>query len=209
MHNDKSLYAVITIFALLVLAGFYLTFDKIAALQTAVKNTELALAMRDKVTEAVPETPKEEKTPEAAPTSTPSDTTADTPILSSILFTAESGPALLPQVPITITIESATRRSDNTVRFAVKAFTAAASSYTALDVGSLIQLIDADGNKTRNTEITGSFSSMPPKSSVSGSMLFLIPVNRNTIILQVGPDDTAKYYEFDFGKKLYRETILG
>ncbi len=209
MHNDKSLYAVITIFALLVLAGFYLTFDKIAALQTAVKNTELALAMKDKGTETVPETPKEEKPPETVPTSTSVGAVTETLIPSSILFTAESGPALLPQVPITVTIESATRRSDNTVRFTIKAFTAAASSYTALDVGSLVQLIDADGNKTRSTEITGSFSSMPPKSSVSGSILFSIPAGRNTVILQVGPDDTAKYYEFDFGKKLYRETILG
>jgi hypothetical protein len=209
MQNDKSVYAVITVFALLVLAGFYLTFDKISALQTAVKNTELALTMKNTGAETVPEAPKEEKPPETVPTSTLSDSVADAPILSSILFTAESGSALLPQVPITITIESATRRSDNTVRFAVKAFTAAASSYTALDVGSLIQLIDADGNKTRSAEITGSFSSMPPKSSVSGSMLFSIPADRNTVILQVGPDDTAKYYEFDFGKKLYRETILG
>lgn len=192
------------------MTGFYIVFDKMSMLSSSVKNVELTLEMKNQAV-TTPQTPGTETISSPIPTSTPPAEPEEGGIVisSAILFETPSSSALSPQSPLTVTIERATKLSDGTIRIGVKIFTAQASSYTAISFDDLIQVLNLDGNNQKSSQVIGSFSSMPPKSAVSGALLFKLPTDKNTFILQVGSGDTMKFYEFDFGKKIYKETVIG
>lgn len=209
--TDKGPYITIVIFALFTLAGFYLLLDKTADLQGQIKDLELTIKLAEK--NPAPETPLAPvPSPTAAPQNAPatgSAASADISISSAILFTASSSPLLSPQAELTATVESATLATDGTLKFSLKVFTEKAGSYSALDIKTLFELVELTGDNQLPTAVSGSFTSMPPKSSVTGSVEFHIPPNKENIILQINAGGDMKFYEFNFKTKTYRETILG
>lgn len=209
MEKDNVIYIALVLVAIGTMAGFYFVFDKISTLSTSVNNMALTLELSKNVQAPV----------QSAPTSTTqSTTTASTPQISTptgitiptaILFDERSGAALLPQATTTIVVEGVTKNNDGSVEVNIKAFTSNASSYTAIDPKEFFAIINLDGNNIAPSDTQGLFQSMPPKSSVTGRVTFTPAANRNTLILQVGTGDTMKFYEFDFTKKSYKETIIG
>lgn len=212
MDNNKTLLTILIIFVLISIVGFYVAFDKIATLSTTVSNLELA----DQIKSKSEETPA---TPIPAPATTNQQTQTNQPagdatdviakISTAIIFDVNSSSSLLPQASTTITIDNVSKLKDGTLTADIKAFTSNASSYTAIDPKSLFWIINVDGSDVLATDATGQFSSMPPKSSVSGKIIFKPSADRTSYIFQVGTGDDTKFYEFDFVKKTYKETIIG
>lgn len=211
-RNSTSLYVVILVFALLVLAGFYLVFDKMSALKDGTSDLELQLKVLELRLQAATTTPPA-GTPEPtaplppAPTSTPADTTPT--IQTAIIFNATSGPALQPQTKLTIQVEHVTRATDGTLTLSVKVFTGEATSYSAFDPKEVFEIMSLEGENTKASLVTGQFASMPAKGATSGTVVFPTDPSRSTIILQIGQGDALKFYELDFTRKVYRETIVG
>ncbi len=212
MEKDNVIYIALIIVVLGVMAGFYVVFDKIATLSTTVSNMALTLELSKNVQSPAQTAP--------APTSSQSTATAQSSvpqptvslginIPTAIIFDAQSSSALLPQATTTIEVENVAKNEDGSLAIDVKAFTSNASSYTAIEMKDLFAVVDLNGENMVPADIRGSFQSMPPKSSVTGRIIFNPAANRNTIILQVGAGDNIKYYEFDFTKKSYKETIIG
>jgi hypothetical protein len=204
------MYAVIVVFALLVLAGFYFIFDKMSSLQATVNSFE-----RQAAAEALVPTPAQPQIPTPTPppaTSTPTTTTpqdSSLTIPTAIIFSASSSPALQPQGRLTVQVEKAVKSSDGTITLSIKVFTGEVTSYTSFDPKDVLQILNLEGDNTTSSLVTGSFSSMPPKGAVTGSVLFKTDPARGTFILQVGPVETAKFYEFDWSRKTYTETVVG
>lgn len=209
--TDRGPYITIVVFALLTLAGFYLLLDKTANLQGQIKDLELTIKLAEKnPAREVPSVPAPAptSTPQSAPT-TGSPASGDIVIPSAILFTASSSPLLAPQAELTATVESAVLSPDGTLTFSLKVFTEKAGSYSALEVKPLFELVELTGDNQLPTAVSGSFTSMPPKSSVSGSVEFHIPPNKESVILQINAGGDMQFYEFNFKSKTYRETVLG
>jgi len=212
--NNSGVYIIIVIFAFLVLAGFYFIFNKLSDVRTDLNNLQLAFQMFS----------KESKEPAANPPSeTPADNAANPPppsqdknqggitIPTAIIFDTLSSPTLQPQTKITVTVEDVTKTNDGTVTANIKVFSGEASSYSALDVRGLFTIInlELEGENQTPVEVTSQFNSIPPKSAVTGTVVFKIEAAKNIIILQVGSGDNVKFYEFNFSKKTYKETVIG
>lgn len=213
-RNDKNIYAIIVVFALLVLAGFYLIFDKIGQLGTNVKNLELTLAIIEKGAKGESPTPTPPETPPSNPPVSgppqqqpPSLESVSVP--TAIIFQASSSPLLQPQVGLTITVDSVGKLSDGTVTVNIKVFNSEAQNYSALEPQNLFELVNVSGENQKVFGVNGQFSSIPPKSAVTGSVTFRISPTQSTTILQVGSGDNLKFYEIDFVKKTYKETEIG
>ena len=212
MDNNKTLLTILVIFVLISIVGFYVAFDKIATLSTTVSNLELANQIKSKSEETpVAPTPTPAPTNQPAQTNQPAGDATDViaKISTAIIFDVNSSSSLLPQATTTITIDNVSKLKDGTLTADIKAFTSNASSYTAIDPKSLFWIINVDGSDVLATDAKGQFSSMPPKSSVSGQIIFKPASDRNSYIFQVGTGDDTKFYEFDFAKKTYKETIIG
>lgn len=214
MDNNKTLLTILVIFVLISIVGFYVAFDKIATLGTTVSNLELANQIKNKPADTIPAnvpTPSPAPTNQPAQTNQPAGDATDVvaKISTAIIFDVNSSSSLLPQASTTITIDNVSKLKDGTLTADIKAFTSNASSYTAIDPKSLFWIINVDGSDVLATDAIGQFSSMPPKSSVSGKIIFKSASERNSYIFQVGTGDDTKFYEFDFVKKSYKETIIG
>ncbi|MEK7465371.1 MAG: hypothetical protein AAB631_01180 [Patescibacteria group bacterium] len=210
--TDKGPYIVLLVFAMLALTGFFFMFDKIGNLQSEVKNLELALQLAEQKNTAsaqpsMPTLPAPTNPPAPAPTSTPTQSTVEIP--TAIIFTASSSPLLAPQTSLSVTVESAARAEDGTLTLSIKVFTSQASSYSALDTKSFFELVDLNGDNQSPVAITGAFSSMPPKSAITGTVQFQMLPAKKTGIIQMRTGDDMKFYEFDFEKRTYRETVIG
>lgn len=206
--TDKGPYIIVVVFALLTLGGFFILLNKTAELQGNIKDLELQIKLAEKaktpVTPAV--IPAPSSTPEPA-TNPPISTGISVP--SAILFTVSSSPLLVPQAQLTATIESANLSTDGTLTFSLKVFTEKAGSYSALDIKTLFELVELTGENQKPTSVSGAFTSMPPKSSVSGSVEFHIQPAKESVILQINAGGDLKFYEFNFKSKTYREAIIG
>ncbi len=211
MDNIKTLLAILVIFVLISIVGFYVAFDKIATLSTTVSNLELANQIKSKSEETPAVQVPAPATNQPAQTNQPAGDATDViaKISTAIIFDVNSSSSLLPQATTTITIDNVSKLKDGTLTADIKAFTSNASSYTAIDPKSLFWIINADGSDVLATDAKGQFSSMPPKSSVSGQIIFKPSADRSSYIFQVGTGDDTKFYEFDFVKKTYKETIIG
>ncbi len=209
--RNKSLYVVLVIFILLVLTGFYLTLSEIDSLRDDLTNLELALELSNEENNVIGE----------ATSTGNSDTPEDkSPLIkedklilipTAIIFETLSSPLLSPQTKITVTVESVSKAENGTVSINIKAFTNEATAYSALELRDLFELIDLDagGITQKPFNVGGSFDSIPQKSSVSGNVMFKIEPTKNSIILQVSYNGTIKYYELNFSKRTYKETVLG
>lgn len=190
---------------IIILLGFYLVIDEVSNLRNDVRNLELALEISKKGDEVVGEATSTEADGEA-----PAEKRTSV-IPTAIIFDALSSPLLTPQTKVTVAVESVSKTEDGAVNVHIRAFTSEASAYSALVPQNFFELIDleAGGKSIKPIETTGAFSSIPPKSAVSGRVTFKIEPAKNSIILQVNYDNTIKYYELDFGRKTYKETVLG
>ncbi len=215
MDNNKTLLTILVIFVLISIVSFYVAFDKIATLGTTVSNLELVNQIKNKLSDTTTNTPAPSTAPATTDQSTQtsqlvaSATDVIAKISTAIIFDVNSSSTLLPQASTTITIENVSKLKDGTLTADIKAFTSNASSYTAIDPKSLFWIINVDGSDELATDAKGQFSSMPPKSSVSVQVIFKPTSDRNSYIFQVGTGDDTKFYEFDFAKKSYKETIIG
>ncbi len=220
MDNNKTVLPILVVFILITIVGFYVAFDKIASLTTSLSNLELTQELKNKsgdtssisqglnVLSANPIGVQQSATStNTASQQSQSDLVAK--ISTAIIFDTNSSSALLPQASTTITIDNVSKMKDGTIRVEIKAFTNNASSYTAIDPNGLFLILDTDGNGEPASQINGEFKSMPPKSSVSGQIIFKPSSDRNSYIIQMGIGDDTKFYEFDFVKKSYKETIIG
>ena len=214
MKSDKTIYFFVLVFAFLVLGGFYLVFDKISGLETAVKNVELNYQLASKI--GVVEKPivSATSTPEVTgnpPIQNPpaDNTSADIIIPTGIIFTASSSPALQPQTPVTITIENVTKKSDGSIIVQIKTFTSQATGYSAIDPKTFIQYVSLDSENQDPANASPIFASMPPKSVNTGTVIFYATPDKTAIILQMGRGDNPTFYEFNFTKKTYKETVVG
>ncbi len=206
--TDKGPYIIVVVFALLTLAGFFILLNKTAELQGDVKDLELQIKLAEKAETPTSPAPIPAPNPSPEP-ATSSPVSAGTSIPSAILFTVSSSPLLAPQAQLTATIESANLSADGTLTFSLKVFTEKAGSYSALDIKTLFELVELQGENQKPTSVSGAFTSMPPKSSVSGSIEFHIPPTKESVILQINAGGDLKFYEFNFKSKTYREAVIG
>lgn len=210
--TDKTIYAIVIIFALLVLSGFYFIFDKIGNLKTDLKNTESSFRLlEEQFNKSQKNIPDPEGTPENNPPPTPPvpPEEDDTAINAAILFTVTSSPSLQPQTKITVMIEKAAKAKDGTIKINFKAFTNEANSYSAFEPRDFFEIINLTGENFKPLQVNGKFDSIPPQSSVSGDAVFKIAPDQNILILQTGSGDDLKFYEFNFLRKTYKETTIG
>ncbi len=214
MENNKTLLTIFVLFVLIALVGFYMAFDKIATLSTTVSNLELAEQIKDKSS-----APSQNGAGTAVniPVATSSDTREPAPtqsdvvakIPAAIIFNTLSDAALQPQATTTITVESVSKKSDGTIQVNIKAYTPNASSYTAIDPRGIFWLVNLNGDNIMVSHVSGQFQSMPPQSSTAGQLILKPDTDSNSIILQIGNGDMAKFYQFDFTKLTYKETVIG
>lgn len=213
-RDNKGVYIVSIILTLFVLGGFLLVFDTIGSLRGDMKNLESSvdLVMKWKsenegvVTQpTTPTTPETENTPQEPVV----DKTPSILVPSAIIFEAKSSAALLPQVNVTITIEGVEKNSDGAVAINFKAFTNQASGYSALEPRDFLEIVSLEGENQKVIKVDGQFGSIPPKSASSGAAYFRVAPTQNTIILQIGTGENLKFYEFNFLKKTYKETVIG
>lgn len=217
----KQIYFVITIFALLVLAGFYGVMASISDVRTSITNNELQRAVNQLNSPVVNQqnppvlsdntSHSTAPTPQPAPAPQPEKPPADgsVTIPTTISFTADSSPRLQPLVPIAVTVDSVKKAADGSVTVAISTTASSALGYSAFEVPRHFEIIDFETGSEHPSEVKGGFDSIPPKTRVSGTVLFAPQEKRGTIILQIGAGSNAVFYEFDFIKKTYRETVIG
>ncbi|MDI6733923.1 MAG: hypothetical protein QMD50_00310 [Patescibacteria group bacterium] len=209
--NNGLIYTTIVIFALLVLSGFYLIFDKISSIKSDVQNLELKLELISQNKKESPIITQNEPTKNPEATSTTPTNQNQTAIVmpTAIIFDASSSPVLQPVTKITITVDTLSKSDDGSIKVNFKAFTNEATSYSALEPRDLFQLINLNGDNQKPIDLSGQFNSIPPKNAVSGSVIFKIPPTQDLIILQTGSGENLKFYEFNFLRKTYKETVIG
>ena len=214
MDTNKTLLTIFVLFVLIALVGFYMAFDKIATLSTTVSNLELSQQIKDKaatpdqnISAATTNTPVTTSSAQQQPAPTQSDIIAKIP--AAIIFNTLSDPALQPQATTTITVESVSKKSDGTIQVNIKAYTPNASSYTAIDPRGIFWLVNLNGDNVMVSQVNGQFQSIPPQSSTSGQLILKPATDSDNIILQIGNGDAARFYQFDFTKLIYKETIIG
>jgi len=196
--------------ALLAGAGFFFMFEKISALETTVKNFELQGVISGP-SQATTTTGIATSSDSTTPSSTASSsvTSGSKKIQTAIIVLALSDPRLQPQTALTVSIEDVTRAPDGMLTVAMKAFANAATAYSAFNPASVVSIISLEDGRTTTGTASGSFDSIPPKSSALGTITFKTDPTAATLVLQIGSGDSTKYYEFDFSSLTYRETIIG
>lgn len=210
MNRTEFRFAIgLLILALLAGIGFFFMFEKINALETTLKNFELqgAIGGQSQATSTPGAATSSDST---IPSSTASSSVSGLKkIQTAIIVLALSDPRLQPQTALTVSIEDVTRAPDGTLTVAMKAFANAATAYSAFDPASVVSIISLEDGKTTTGTASGSFGSIPPKSSALGAITFKTDPTAATLVLQIGSGDSTKYYEFDFSNLTYRETIIG
>ncbi|MFH1161851.1 MAG: hypothetical protein V1696_01055 [Candidatus Jorgensenbacteria bacterium] len=211
MHqNQTPLYVTVIVLAFLMVGGFVLVFLELSDLKNAVSELQFTAAR------PVAETPLPAAPPTSSPTSTSTPPAGGPPpapavitIPTTIIFQTQSGPALQPRTNLTVAVESVSRAPDGTATVHLRVYTNQATGYSAFNPASSLQLIDLEGENQPPTPGTGSFGSMPPQSAAEGTVTFSTDPTRDTLILQTGSSDNPTFYEFNFAKKTYKETVIG
>jgi cell division protein FtsL len=202
-NETKFIYAAIIIAVIIVIAGFYILMNQINNVRNDLKNLELTLALSQKEDQVISEATSTEEKEELVPKEEKIIV-----IPTAIIFDVLSSPILSPQTKITVTVESISKQEDGTLNVDIRAFTSEATAYSALQPQNFFELLDlgTGGTSQKPIKIEGAFQSIPPKSAVSGRIIFKIEPSKNTTILQISFDGTIKYYEL---RKTYKETVLG
>jgi hypothetical protein len=127
--------------------------------------------------------------------------TVQNPITISASIVVQSGPA-------TFIVENVSQ-ADGTVIVGFKIITNA-SGNVAVDPGQFLKIIDLSGGVTAPRVLQGDdFRNIPPNSEIFGNAIFFLSKDKPSVILQVGPDSSARYYEFDFIRRVYRSVTVG
>jgi len=216
-RDDKAVYIILVIFALLVLVGFYFIFDKMSSLKSDINSLELSVKLLSKEKNQSSETspitaPPVQNLPQNPTSTNPPETSPESQTISiptAIIFTADSSPTLQPQTKLTIVIDNVEKTKDGTVAVNLKIYSNETTSYSALDPKGLFTIINLTGENRSALFTQGQFNSIPPKSITGGNVIFKIEPTQNSIILQVGAGENAKYYEFNFQTKTYKEAVIG
>jgi len=211
---DKTIYVIVVVFALLVLSGFYFIFDKIGNLRTDLKNSELSSQILEKRVsdfETANQNPagNNQEIPSNPPPANILPKNDAVVINTAILFETQSNPALQPQTKITVLVEKVAKSGDGTVTLSFRTFTNDASTYSTIEPRDFFEIVNLNGENQRPLEVKGQFTSIPPKSATAGEIVFKTETMQNTLILQIGGGENIKFYEFNFSKKTYKETVLG
>lgn len=204
MSGKTTALILFIIFALV--GGFYLTLDQVAELKKEVKLLSSGMETTSPESAVIPGKEKSTSTPaEAEPTGE-----EDIVIPTAILFGVESSPLLSPQTEITVAMEKLVKEKDTgIIKVYLRVYTNKADSYSALEPGNLFEILNPSGQNQKSLETRGEFGSIPPQSSVTGTVTFKVPADQDSIILQIDSKEDRKYYEFDFEKETYKETTLG
>lgn len=212
-RKNVGIYIIACIVIILVVTGFFFVFNSIGTLRTDIKNLEMALELANKERQATIIVPtQEEKTQEITTTTTPEqipDATVLTAIPMAILLDMQPDAISPSQANLSVSVESANKNSDGTVSLNFKIYTNKAVGNSTLDPSKIFGIISMDSDNIQPFRINGQFSAIPPKSVVSGSVFFRISQGQSTIIFQIGSGENTKFYEVDFFKKTYKETIIG
>lgn len=208
-QGNGNIYTILFVFAMLVIAGFFFVFDAIGTLRTDIKNVEMAFELFERNETEITKVEKENTSIPSTLENPPETQNEGIVVPTAILFKTLSSPSLLPRTDITLSVEKIVKMENGDVRVYFKAFTNEATGYSSIDPASLFQIISLEGDNLKPSSVDGQFSSMPPKSAVSGSVLFNPKEKRDTLILQTGDSGQIKFYEVNFLKKTYKETEIG
>jgi len=129
---------------------------------------------------------------------------------TNISFTTLSSITFNPQSPLEIFVEKINQSENGIITLEVKVSTEKAETYSSLDLKNYFALVDVENNEFKlPTKIKGFFNSMPPKNLIEGEIIFQNFIKKDKIIIQIGPGDDPKFYEFDFDNKNYKEIQIG
>ena len=207
----RNLYMVLGVMVVLMIAGFYILFQKIGTLENSDSQdvTSIASVSTSTNTGSSSNPSSNTSTPAETTTTATSSQLSPVSINSSILFNATSSPDLQPQAKLTVLVSRVTKTPDGNIAVTVKVFTDSATSYSAVDLSNLVQIFNPSGSNATSTSITGAFKAMPPQSSVDGVVNFSMDPSAASFILQVGPSDNAAFYQFDFTNGSYKPVTVG
>jgi len=187
-----------------VIGGFFLTLNRISVLEGSVERA--LVAFRLGAASSISDSRVVNDTSDAIPAATLED---EGTIPTAIIFNTLSSPLLKPRSNVAVIVEGVSRDSAGLLTVHLKVFTSEATSYSALNVGSIFELVDLSGLNQRVDRVLGSFDSMPPKKVVTGGVLFNTSPDTDTVILQLNTGEEIRHYEFDFEKHSYKEVVLG
>jgi len=206
--EGKGVYATIFVLVIFIIAGFFLVFDTVSDMRGELRNVETALELlkrggsAESIQEGVPQEEEKETVVEE-------ETSLEISIPTAIILETSSSPALLPIVPLTVTVESVVKAEDGIVAVNFKVYTDNALGYTALNPNDIFSVIFPDGSEQNPIKVNGMFESMPQKSMIPGNVLFRISADDTRMLLQIGKGEHARFYDFDFKNKTYKETVIG
>lgn len=202
---QKGVYIFLVVLTLAVVAGFYVVFRQLNVIQQVILNTPGAGVNAS----STPQNGTSTATSTPNSTSTQSGGGNAVSIPTGIIFNTLSSPILQPQSTVTVTVTSVSLASDGTLTVGLKAYTNQATSYSALNPADVLEVIDLQNGNQSPVSTTGNWSSMPPGGVVNGTVVFKINPSATSTILQIGPQSSANYYEFDFSTQSYKQTVLG
>jgi hypothetical protein len=211
--NERALYVCLFIFAVLVLTGFYITLDKIASLRGDVQNMGLSLEiMKQGGTPAVSPTtqqnPPAEKQPAKQNEQAPITSDGAIRVPAGIVYEIQPGTNPKISADVLVNVDGVSKDGSKlAVEF--KAFASETTDTISIDPSELVQIVKLDSENEKPSKVEGSFNAIPPNTAVSGTLTFTIDASDNTVILQVGIGDSAKFYEFNFLTKSYKEVAIG
>lgn len=214
-RKNTGIYLTIGLIFVFVVVGFFFTFDSIGTLRTDVRNVEMALELANKERQATPVEQPIKRVDQESKNTTSSEEQATevftniATVPTAILMDVQSSPILLPQTNLTLSVESINKNSNNTISINFKIYTSKATGNSSIDPAKIFSIVALDSDNIESFKTNGQFSSIPPKSVISGSVLFRISQAQNTIILQVGYGENTKFYEVNFSEKSYKETFIG
>ncbi|MDP1706204.1 MAG: hypothetical protein Q8L36_00015 [bacterium] len=214
MAKNKILYIVLSTvivvgfaWSLSVLQEIHQTLSSLVEEIQSFRTLVIAL---DSTEPAPTETPKLDNTERMA-TSTETDSGKTTDIPTSIIFSTLSSPLLLPQSALTITLEKASFSAINqTVTLHTKIFTSESDSFNAIEPTPLFSLFNKENGELKTpAALEGLFNQLPPRSAVPGKIVFPAEPNQDVFIFKIGENEKAKFYEFNFKERTYKETTVG
>lgn len=203
MKDNTAVYIFLIVLTLAVIAGFYVVFRQLSVIQQVLLN--------------VPGSPVAASSSAPAATSTGTSTPSGSGISAAgtvsiptgIIFSTLSSPVLQPQSTVTVTVTNVSLANDGTLTVGLKAYTNQATSYSALNPADVLQVVDLQNGNQSPVSTTGNWSSMPPGGVVTGTVVFKINPSASSTILQIGPQSSVNYYEFNFSTQSYKQTVLG
>ena len=195
-RNNSNVF--IYVILLCVAFGFAYLYQQTKSLELQINNIELSKQYKNEATT----TPDIKVSDNNQSKEDVEDTSTNIP--SAIIFETKSSPTLSPQAPIVVTIESITPKTD-ILDINIKAFTSKASSYTALEMPSLVTILQGDGAIIKSKSTSTMWKSMPPKSFVTGTLSFPKQKDQKTIMVRIDNGTGITFYSFDLEKRTYKE----